>query len=261
MSLTTTNRTQAGKGTGQFSSPSLKTPPGPRGHFLLGSVLEMQRDSRGFFIQMARDYGDIVQARMLSQPCYLLYHPDFVKHVLQENNTNYDRNHTIFHVMKQFTGNGLATTDGPSWLHQRRLIQPAFHRQRIASLGTIITDATEVMCQRWTELAEQGTSADIPGEMFNLTLRIVGQALFSTDLSDEANTASRVFRALLTLLTRYLFLPFPPLSVPTPYNLRLGSVTQDQRYSFEHHPRAAQAGERKGRPALDAVGGSRRGDR
>ena len=125
MSLSTTKMPE-GKGVRQPSSTSLKTPPGPRGHFLLGSVLEMQRDSLRFFMQMAHDYGDSVQTRMLSQPCYMLYHPDYVKHVLQEHNTNYDRNHTIFHVMKQFTGNGLATTDGPSWLHQRRLIQPAF---------------------------------------------------------------------------------------------------------------------------------------
>jgi cytochrome P450 len=186
----------------------------------------MQRDSLSFFIQMARDYDDIVQTRMLSQPCYLLFHPDYVKHVLQEHNTNYDRNHTIFHVMKQFTGNGLATTDGPSWLQQRRLIQPAFHRQRIAPLGTIMTTATESMCQRWSILAGQGAPLDIPEEMFNLTLRIVGQALFSTDLSDEANTTSRAFRALLSMLTRYLFLPFPPLGVPTPYNLRLRAALQ-----------------------------------
>src|SRR5438067_3584531 len=156
MSLSTT-KMQEGKVAVEHSSTSLKTPPGPRGHFLLGSVLEIQRDSLSFFIQLARDYGDIVQTRMLSQPCYMLYHPDYVKHVLQENNTNYDRNHTIFHVMKQFTGNGLATTDGPSWLRQRRLIQPAFHRQRIASLGTIMTTATEAMLQRWEALCEQDT--------------------------------------------------------------------------------------------------------
>lgn len=225
MSLSTTQMPK-GKVRPEHIGAPLKTPPGPRGHFLLGNVLQMQRDSLSFFIQLARDYGDIVQTRMLSQPCYMLFHPDYVKHVLQENNTNYDRNHTVFHVMKQFTGNGLATIDGPSWLHQRRLIQPAFHRQRIASLGAIMTSATEAMLQHWETLSRQDTAMDIPEEMFNLTLRIVGQALFSTDLSDEENTTSRAFRSLLTLLARYLFLPFPPLSVPTPYNLRLRAAFQ-----------------------------------
>ena len=70
----------------------------------------------------------------------MLYHPDHVKHVLQENNRNYWKGNLIARV-KPLIGEGLFTSEGDFWRRQRRLAQPAFHRQRIEELATIMSTA------------------------------------------------------------------------------------------------------------------------
>ncbi len=198
-----------------------KTPAGPHSHFLLGSAFDLQRDPLPFLSTLFQQYGDIVRTRLLSQPSYMVYHPDYIKRVLQDNNQNYDKNSYTLQVLKPFLGNGLATNDGASWLQQRRLIQPVFHRKRITTFGTLMTDATVTMLERWQGLTEHEMPLDIPAEMMRLTLRIVGQALFSIDLSDDTSLVGKAFMTVTKLISDYLFLPFPPLFVPTPRNRRL----------------------------------------
>ncbi|HXL37744.1 MAG TPA: cytochrome P450 [Ktedonobacteraceae bacterium] len=111
--------------------------------------------------------------------------------------------------------------DGESWLHQRRLMQPAFHRKRIATYGSIMTGAAEKLLERWQSYAQQDSSLDVAEEMMSLTLRIVGKTLFSLDLSDETNTIGEAVTTLLKLLGNYVYAPFPPINVPTARNRRL----------------------------------------
>jgi cytochrome P450 len=202
---------------------SHKIPPGPRSHFLLGNVQEIQRDGVGFNMAMTARYGDVVRVRVLTWPTYMVFHPDDVKHVLQENHRNYNKDVYNVNLLKPLMGQGLFTNDGQSWLRQRRLAQPAFHRKRLATFGTLITNATEDMLERWQATGGQ-QPIEIGEEMMRLTLRIVGQALFSIDLSDEADTVGRAFSAIRKLLQSYVFRPFPPLGVPTPRNHRLNAA-------------------------------------
>ncbi len=116
-------------------SPQLKTAPGPCGHLLLGSARDMQRDPLRFGLAMTRQYGDVVRIRFLLWPAYLINHPDGVKHVLQENQQNYNKDLYPYQIFKLLLGRGLVTNDVTSWLHQRRLMQPAFHRKRLAAFG------------------------------------------------------------------------------------------------------------------------------
>jgi cytochrome P450 len=150
----------------------------------------------------------------------MVFHPDDVKHVLQENHRNYNKDVYNVNLLKPLLGQGLFTNDGQSWLHQRRMAQPAFHRKRLAAFGTLITGAADSMLERWRPIAEQ-QPFEMGEEMMRLTLHIVGQALFSIDLSNEADTVGQAFSALRTLLQSYIFRPFPPLGVPTPRNRRL----------------------------------------
>jgi cytochrome P450 len=203
-----------------------KTAPGPHGNVLLGSALALQHDPLSFFTEQAERYGDVVRTRLLFWPSYLIFHPDGVKHVLQGNHQNYDRNLFLYKAPQAFLGKGLATTDGTSWLQHRRLMQPAFHRTRIAAFGSLMTEATTALLARWQNVAECGQSLDMAEEMMRLTLRIIGQALFSVDLDDESDTVGQAFSTVLTLLGSYLYLPFPPLSVPTPRNQRMKAGIQ-----------------------------------
>jgi cytochrome P450 len=175
-----------------------------------------------FALDLWHRYGDVVHFRILFWPAYALYHPDHVKQVLQENHRNYNKDFFMMKVVaNQIFGNGLFTNDGDSWLHQRRLMQPSFHRKRLADFGKLMTGATVAMLERWQRTAPSDAPLDIPLEMMRLTLRIAGLALFSLDLSNELDTVGRTFTAIGPLLSKYANLPFPPLWVPTPSNRRL----------------------------------------
>jgi cytochrome P450 len=100
-------------------------------------------------------------------------------------------------------------------------MQPAFHRKQLATFGSLMTGATESMLERWQHAANDNQALDVSEEMMRLTLRVVGQALFSIDLSDESDTVGQAFTALLTPFTDYIFKPVPPLGFPTPRNRRI----------------------------------------
>ena len=220
--------------------------PGPRGNLLLGSAVALQRDPLAFYTNMAQRYGEVVHTRLLFWPTFLVFHPDGVRHVLQEHHQNYDRNLFLYKGLQPFFGEGLATSSGPSWLQHRRLMQPAFHRSRLAALGTLMTEAIRDMLTGWQTAAEQEQPLEVGQEMLRLTLRILGQALFRVDLSDETDAIGQAFTELLTLLGEYVYLPFPPLNVPTPRNRRMQAGLRSlnavvQRLIEEHRkPQKAQ---------------------
>jgi len=151
----------------------------------------------------------------------VLYHPDHVKRVLQENHRNYDKNFPNMKAARELFGNGLFTSDGESWLRQRRLMQPSFHHKRLTGFGRLMSEATATMLERWQRTAPGDTPLDISVEMTRLTLRIAGLSLFSLDLSNEADMLGRTFTTLGPLISKYANLPLPPLWVPTPRNRRL----------------------------------------
>ena len=208
------------------ASPGQKRPPGPHEHWLLGSAHHIQRDPIGFNMSMMQRYGDVVSIRFLFWPQYMIFHPNDVKHVLQENHRNYNKDTYLMKFLKPLLGQGLLTNDGQSWLHQRRLMQPAFHRKQLTAFGSLMTTATVDMQERWQSFVRDDQSVDIAVEMMRLTLRIVGQALFSIDLSNEASIVGQAFATIRTLLTDYIYNPFPPLTIPTPRNRRIRAICQ-----------------------------------
>jgi len=149
------------------SAPGRKRPPGPPLLSSLDSAYAIGRDPMRFAVGMWHRYGDVVRFRLLFWPAYTLYHPDHVKHVLQENHRNYDKQFFMMKSVRPLFGNGLFTNDGESWLHQRRLMQPSFHSKRLASFGTLMTDATLALLERWQSAGSQ--PLDIPLEMMRLT--------------------------------------------------------------------------------------------
>ena len=188
----------------------------------------MARDTESFTFKMWRRYGDLVRVRFLLWPGYLLYHPDHVKYVLHDHHRNYDKQSPLLNSVSTFFGNGLFTSNGESWLHQRRLMQPAFHHKHLAHFGTVMTDATLAMLERWQDQREH--PLDVETEMTRLTLRIAGLTLFNLDLSSDVDMVGHTFTTMLPQFTHYFLVPFPPLWVPTPRNrlLQAGLQTLNQ---------------------------------
>ena len=171
------------------TASKLKTPPGPLalGNPLFGVLPELQRDQLGFYMKLRRQYGDITRFRALGPYfAYVFFHPDDIDYVLRRNQQNYHKG--IAHQrFKSLLGEGLLTSDGKLWRRERRLAQPAFHRQRIAGFATTMTDATAALLARWQSYAQSGQVFDVSAEMTSMTLAVVGRTLFSTDVSDEAS--------------------------------------------------------------------------
>jgi len=193
--------------------------PGVSGLALFRLMPEFKRDTLQTFVDLARQHGDLVCFRGL-WTSFMLIDPQHVEYVLQMNSRNY-RKGKNYKELAAATGNGLFVSEGDVWRRQRRLAQPAFHRQKIASFAKIMTDSCEAMLERWQPLAERGATVEVDAEMLRLTLGIVGKALFSRDLSDEADTMSQSFEIIRKHTTKRIMsiLKFPA-SFPTAQNRR-----------------------------------------
>jgi cytochrome P450 len=184
---------------------------------------ELRRDPWGLLFKLTQEYGPLVCFQFLAWPLYLITHPDHIKYILQENYLQYNKDVFDYQLLKHFLGNGLLTNEGDSWLRQRRLMQPAFHRQRIAAFGKLMTETTLAHMQRWKPFTQSNTPLDMAVEMMRLTLHIVCKALFSVDVTDEADTIGSAFSVVNRHLAQRSSSPLP-LSLPVPGNLRFRSA-------------------------------------
>jgi cytochrome P450 len=194
--------------------------PGLRQRWRLpyGALRQARGDPLWFYTQAARRYGDVFRWDIGSLTFHLLSHPDHVKRVLLDRVENYPRSR-FYNVVRLATGNGLVVSEGPHWRQQRRLVQPAFHRQRIAALDVLMTTAIGRMLDGWEGHAASGAELNVGEEMMRLALRIVGEALFSRDVSAETAELGRaVTVAMQYVAYRIQHVLAAPLVVPTRRN-------------------------------------------
>ena len=196
-------------------------PPGPRGNLLWGMMGEVRRDRLGFLMRMRRDFGDVSAYRIANLKFVQINHPDGVQRVLQTNNRNYIRGNS-FNLLRRYVGDGLLTSDGDYWLRQRRLMQPAFHRRRIAAFGEMMVSEATAMLERWAAAADREQPVEILPEMSRLTLTIVSKALFGQAIDDDSRSLSQAVTVLLADQIYRFDHPFaPPMFIPTPTNRRV----------------------------------------
>src|SRR5579863_9709642 len=137
---------------------AIKVPPGPRGLPFLGSILDFRRDSLSFMERMAREFGDIASFTMVVpwMRFYFLNHPDLIREVLVDKDKAFVKS-SDYEVLKAVLGEGLLTSERDFHRRQRRLVQPAFHRKRIAEYGNVMTGYTAEMESGW----DDGATVDV----------------------------------------------------------------------------------------------------
>jgi cytochrome P450 len=192
-------------------------PPGPPGLPVAGNLLELGRDPLAFFTRCAREYGDVVRYRVPRVTACLLNRPEYVEYVLVTGHHNFVNGRAL-RATRTLVGDGLLSTDGEQWLRHRRVIQPAFHRSRVAQLGEMMVARAEEMLGGW----QSGQSRDVHTDLNLLTQEIASEFLFGTDAGDVSREVQRTFREghdayQARLRTAFLV----PESIPTPGNLRL----------------------------------------
>jgi len=145
------------------------------------ALLLFRRDPIAYLRRAASECGDIVRLPLSRHPVYLINHPDLIKDVLVTHQKQFKKGRGLEQI-KRLLGEGLLTSEGEFHLRQRRLMQPAFHRQRIAAYGAAMTFYATQTRERW----RAGETRDIHAEMMRLTLAVVGKTLFGAEVETEA---------------------------------------------------------------------------
>lgn len=200
-------------------TPPLKQIPGPRGLPLLGVMPEMVSDMLGLFTKTAREHGGIAQFKLLNKSYFLVTDPDYVKYILQDNYKNYIRGRSV-ETGRVLLGNGLPLIDGDFWLRERRLLQPAFHRERLGKLASTATDVIGSALDSCSQRIQTRPTLDMDEEMMRLTLTIIIKSMFSADIDDKILGLSHAFNvASKFMLWRSQQMWAPPLWFPVPRNV------------------------------------------
>jgi|SRR5579883_1262367 len=195
-----------------------KAPPGPRGYPIVGCFPQMASNPLQFLTSSAREYGDVVHLGSIGpQQLYLIAHPDCIKYVLQENHENYTKG-SNFQEMKFVIGEGLVISEGDSWRHQRRLMQPSFHRQQIAAMVNEITEVVDQFLEDWYHI-DHGKPLDVCTEMLELTQKILLKTLLSIDTNSDTTEVIDAWNTIYKFLSDRLWAVFKlPVSFPSPKN-------------------------------------------
>ena len=166
----------------------------------LTNLLGIRRHQLAFLQRMKREHGDIVRFRIGPQEIWLLSHPDHIREVLVVSQRKFMKGRGL-QMAKKLLGEGLLTSEGEFHLRQRRLAQPAFHRQRIAAYATTMVDYTAQLHHRW-KAQVSGQPFDMAEEMMRLTLRIAGKTLFDTEVEHEAREVGQALTDLISTFER-----------------------------------------------------------
>src|SRR5262245_63384308 len=160
---------------------SAARPPGPD-LSALAALRAFRRDPLSLLERLA-PYGDVVRVRVPRSDAYLLNHPDLVQGALVSDHRAFHKGPTI-QAAKMLLGSSLLTSEEEVHHRQRRLIQPMFHHERIASYADAMVRHARRAAERWTDRGH----VDIQAEMSALTLAVVGETLFGADV-DETRSA------------------------------------------------------------------------
>src|SRR5437899_6479257 len=203
--------------------PRAPFPPGPKGNLVLGVMPEFNRDTLGF-ITRCQDYGDVVRARFLYVPAIFLYHPDDIEYVLSTNARNFIKSMSLrSNFFHRLVGNGLVTSQGEEWKRQRRMSQPAFHRERIATYANVMVDYTKRLISNW----QVGEVRDIHRDMMRLTLEIVVRCLFSADVSNDVHHVGETLKELVKPFASQATVKWIVNNrLPTPYHFRFHALAK-----------------------------------
>jgi cytochrome P450 len=198
------------------AAATLERAPGPKGGYFSRSTSQFRRDQLGFYAACAREYGDVVSTRMGPFRVFLIYHPDAIEELLAARNRDFVKSPGV-RLLRPLLGEGLLLSENETWLRQRRLIQPAFHRQRVAGYGEVMTR----LAQRYVSGWKHGDVLDVHAEMMALTQAIVAKTLFDADVAGDARDAIQAAKVLAedfgARLKSFRLIPY---WLPTPRNLR-----------------------------------------
>ena len=174
---------------------NLKDIPTMRGHWLTGITKEFNEDSLKFLLKAA-DIGDMVRMKFGPFSLYFLNHPDYVHEMLVKNAKHFEKSFVIKRALADVSGDNLFTSDGDFWKKQRKLMQPAFHAQRIGAYADTMVDYALHEIESWSDKAE----IDVDTAMTAATMNIITKTMFDTEVGEETARVGEQFSRLLQIV-------------------------------------------------------------
>ena len=204
--------------------PKSSSPPGPKGHPVWGNI-EVLTDVLSFMRDSARSFPSIASARLLNQRAWLLNAPEVIEDILVAK-ADKVRKHWSVRSLPIALGQGLLSSDGELYKRQRRLIQPAFRREKIVRYFDCFVSQTQAMLDRWQRDGDQ--EHDILQEMHTLTMNTASETLFGAVAEEDASRVRNALRVgQAEFVKRICSVLKLPLWVPTPSNRRLKKAAAD----------------------------------
>src|SRR5215813_1288884 len=174
------------------TSGDFKLPPGPRLLPIFGNSFMASRRPEAKLVRWFIAYGDVVYYRFLKMRAYVLYHPEHIEKVLLGNPADFVKGMTS-RANPELFGNGLLTSDGEFWRRQRRLSNPAFHRESIMRYAEFTMEEAARMLAGWRD----GETRNVHNDMMNVTLRIVLRSLFGSELGEGMRVIEPALNAIM----------------------------------------------------------------
>ena len=167
------------------------------------------------FEHLLKTYGNIAHYKFMGTPIVFVNNPDYIREILVTQASAFVKERTV-RRMKILLGEGLITSDDPIHMRQRRIVAPAFHRQRIAAYGDQIVACADTQQKQW----QPNQQIDIAASSMQLSLEIVARTLFNTEvtadirsINDEVNTIMGLYNFIVAFpkLENFIHLPIPGL--------------------------------------------------
>jgi len=194
-----------------------------------------------------RQYGDALRFRLGPKTFYLFSHPDLAEDILVKQSDCFVKvyNPRRPHGLALVLGNGLVTSSGEVWKRHRRIIQPIFHRSRMAAMADRMAQVGEQRVGAWKD--REGGTIDITAEMMQMALEVISQTMFSTSMTQHIEKVSHALRVSIKYAFDSFSNPlFLPLWMPTARNREFRAAMQfldrlmygllaERRQSGTHH--------------------------
>lgn len=188
-----------------------------KGNNLFGSTFEALKNPVAFLSKLARNYGSVVTVRFAGKKYYVLQHPTYVKHVWLDNYKQY-RKPGATKLLRMFLGEGLSTSNGDLWLRQRRLMQPAFHAQKLKYYTDVINEEVTTFINELSKIPDN-SKIDINHHFLQLTIRIISRCMFNMHFDGEINIMVKTLEELASFAAAWMKSPVKiPTSLPTTDN-------------------------------------------
>ncbi|MFD2082788.1 Cytochrome P450 [Actinopolymorpha cephalotaxi] len=204
--------------------------PSAAGLPVIGSLLDLQRDSLNAFLRAQRDHGDVV--RFVAGPpglrveFYGVFSAEGTQQVLATDSVNFRKDNKFYLEVQESVGDGLLTSQDDDYVRQRRLVQPLFTRRRVDTYAATMCEEASAAVERWR--TAPGQVVDLLAEATGLTLRTVSRILFGADVEAAVDVVRRSFPVVADYTRQRGFAPANlPRHWPTPGNRRAAAAQRE----------------------------------